>query len=74
LVQVHDMVGRVIRQLGRGSWAGLSTWEAEIVRQVVQELDGVPDFAARIVDQLLRDVERGQSGEVMVSREVQTGE
>jgi hypothetical protein len=74
LVQVHDMVGRVIRQLGRGSWAGLSIWEAEIVRQVVQELDGVPDFAARIVDQLLRDVERGQSGEVMVSREVQTGE
>ena len=65
-VEVQTMARMILRQLGRDriSWDGLNSREAGIMRQLVQEVDGVPDFVARIVDQLLEDVEkRGQRKE-----------
>ena len=65
VVTVQDLGARVLQQLGgdRIVWSGLSDWEAEIVRQVVPQLEGVPRFVVRIIDQMMLELERKQQGE-----------
>jgi hypothetical protein len=55
VVHVQELAERVIRQMGRNTivWIGLTDWEAQIVRQLVPLVEGVPSFIARIVDQML---------------------
>ena len=60
--------------MDRGSWTELSSCEAGILRQVVQEVEGIPRLVARIVDQLLEDVETRSKVKEIVSRGVQTVE
>ena len=52
------MATRVLKHLGRGDlqWVGMEEWEAEVVRQVVGEVAGVPTFVARILEQTLGEV------------------
>ena len=70
--QVQQIARSILKQLDRGSWTELSSCEAGIVRQVVQEVEGIPRLVARIVDQLLEDVETRSKVKEIVSRGVQT--
>ena len=72
--QVQQIARSILKQLDRGSWTELSSYEAGIVRQVVQEVEGIPRLVARIVDQLLEDVETRSKVKEIVSRGVQTVE
>ena len=70
--EVQDLARRLLRELARADiyWVGMEAWEAEIMRQLVTEVSGVPRFVARILDQLLEEVARGK-GQDGVNREVQ---
>ena len=72
--QVNQIARSVLKQLDRGSWSELASCEAGILRQVVQEVEGIPRLVARIVDQLLEDVETRSKVKEIVSRGVQTVE
>ena len=57
-VMVGGLATKVLKHLGRGDlqWVGMEDWEAEVVRQVVGEVAGVPTFVARILGQTLGEV------------------
>ena len=70
--QMQDLARRLLRELARADiyWVGMEAWEAEIMRQLVTEVSGVPRFVARILDQLLEEVARGK-GHDGINREMQ---
>ena len=70
--EVHQIARSILKQLDRGSWTELSSCEAGILRQVVQDVEGVPRLVARIVDQLLEDVETRSEVKEIMSRGVLT--
>ena len=55
---MQEMASGVLRQLGRVSinWLEVSEWEAGILRRLIREVDGVPPFVARMVDQFLDNI------------------
>ena len=62
------MAGRVLDHLGRPTinWTELSDWEAEVFRQLVREVEGVPAFLARLLETILSEtVERSRNNEIM---------
>ena len=56
--RVVELASKVLKHLGRGDlqWVGMEEWEAEVVRQVVGSVAGVPTFVARILGQTLGEV------------------
>jgi hypothetical protein len=69
----HQLAARLLKQLGREAitWAGLADWEAAVLRGLVRQVNGVPAFVARIVDQLLADTGSRRPPEV-AARGMQT--
>ena len=62
LVEGKEVVGRVdkmakvvLRELSRPgiNWSNLSHWEVQVVRRITEELEGVPNFIARLISQLV---------------------
>ena len=55
---IQEMASGVLRHLGRVSvdWLEVSEWEAGILRRLIREVDGVPPFVARMVDQFLDNI------------------
>ena len=56
---IQGMARTILKQMGRSSidWMGMKKWEVRSVRVVMREVEGVPEFVTRIVDQLLERVE-----------------
>ena len=52
---MQEMASGVLKQLGRVSidWLEVSEWEAGLLRRLMKEVEGVPAFLARMVDQFL---------------------
>ena len=55
---MQEMASGVLRQLGRVSinWLEVSEWEAGLLRRLIKEVEGVPAFLARMVDQFLGNI------------------
>ena len=60
---IQEMARTILKQMGRSTinWMGMKNWEVRSVRVVMREVEGVPEFVTRIVDQLLGRVEEDQS-------------
>ena len=55
-VERVDKVAKVVLQeLSRPdiNWSSLDSWEVEVVRRMPEEIEGVPNFLARLINQLL---------------------
>ena len=55
-VERVDKVAKVVLQeLSRPdiNWSSLDSWEVEVVRRMTEEIEGVPNFMARLINQLL---------------------
>ena len=50
-----EMASGVLRHLGRSTidWSQLASWEAEFLRDLIKEVEGMPDFGVRMIDQFL---------------------
>ena len=65
------MAGSVLKHLARPSinWDELSDWEAKVLRVIIRDVEGIPVFVFRIVDQILsktiRDSEAIRNGQQM---------
>ena len=60
---MQEMARTILKQMGRSTidWIGMREWEVRSVRMVMKEVEGVPVFVTRIVDQLLGRLEDEQS-------------
>ena len=52
---MQEMASGVLKQLGRVSidWMEVTEWEAELLRRLINEVEGVPAFVAKMLDQFL---------------------
>ena len=52
---MQEMASGVLKHLGRVTidWIEIVPWEADMLRQLVREVEGVPTFLVRMVDQVL---------------------
>ena len=52
---MQEMASGVLKQLGRVSidWVEVTEWEAELLRKLINEVEGVPAFVAKMLDQFL---------------------
>ena len=68
---VKGMASSVLKHLGRPTinWDELCDWEAKVLRQIIRDVEGVPNFVVRMVDQILtktiRDSEANRNGQQM---------
>ena len=55
---MQEMASGVLKQLGRVSidWLEVSEWEAGLLKRVIKEVEGVPGFVARMLDQFLDNI------------------
>ena len=55
---MQEMASGVLKQLGRVSidWLEVSEWEAGLLKRLIKEVEGVPAFLARMVDQFLGNI------------------
>ena len=53
---MQEMAKTILKQMGRSSidWMEMKEWEIKVVRLLIKEVEGVPGFVARMVDQLLK--------------------
>ena len=53
---MQGMARSILKQIGRSTidWREMKGWEVEVVRQLIKEVEGIPGFVARMVDQLLK--------------------
>ena len=60
---MQEMASSVLRQLGRVSidWLEMSEWEAGLLRRLISQVEGVPPFLARMVDQFLVNIVNNSS-------------
>ena len=60
---MQKMASGVLRQLSRVSinWLDVREWEAGLLRRLIREVEGVPAFMARMVDQFLRNIVNNSS-------------
>ena len=64
LVAGKEVVGRVdkmakvvLQELSRPdiNWSNLSPWEVQVVMRMTKELEGVPNFMARLISQVTKN-------------------
>ena len=55
---MQEMASGVLKQLGRVSidWLKVSEWEAGLLKRLIKEVEGVPGFVARMLDQFLDNI------------------
>ena len=60
---MQKMASGVLRQLSRVSinWLEVRKWEAGLLRRLTREVEGVPFFLARMVDQFLENIMNNRS-------------
>ena len=60
---MQKMASGVLRQLSRVSinWLEVREWEAGLLRRLIREVEGVPAFMARMLDQFLRNIVNNSS-------------
>ena len=60
---MQKMASGVLRQLSQVSinWLEVREWEAGLLRRLIREVEGVPAFMARMVDQFLRNIVNNSS-------------
>ena len=60
---MQEMASGVLKQLGRVSidWLEVSEWEAGLLRRLIKEVEGVPAFVAKMLDQFLVNVVNNNS-------------
>ena len=53
--RVDKLAKVVLQELSRPdiNWSSLDSWELEVVRRMPEEIEGVPHFIARLINQLL---------------------
>ena len=73
--RVEKMAKVVFQELARPDidWSTLDTWEAEAVKEISQELGGVPTFMARVINQLVGRVSKKRRLDVGVQTEEDRG-
>ena len=52
---MQEMASGALKHLGRVTidWVEIVAWEADMLRQLVREVEGIPTFVVRMTDQLL---------------------
>lgn len=57
---MQEMASGVLKQLGRVSidWLEVSEWEAGLLRRLIKEVEGVPAFVAKMLDQFLDNIDK----------------
>jgi len=52
---MQDIASGALKHLGRATidWMEIVPWEAEMLRQLVREVEGIPAFLVRMLDQIL---------------------
>ena len=55
---MQQMAGDVMKQLGKSDidWLQMSPWEANLVRLLVKQVEGVPAFVSKMMDQFLNNI------------------
>ena len=55
---MQQMAGDVMKQLGKidFDWLQMSPWEANLVRLLVKQVEGVPAFVSKMMDQFLNNI------------------
>ena len=78
LVEGKEVVGRVdkmakvvLQELSRPdiNWSNLSPREVQVVRRMTEELEGVPNFMARLISQLVGGMVKKKGVDVGVQTE-----
>ena len=66
--RVDKMAKVMLQELSRPdiNWSSLDSWEVEVVRRMPEEIEGVPNFMARLINQLLGRVVRKKRVDVGV--------
>ena len=67
-----DMMAKVVLQeLSRPdiNWPNLSPWEVQVMRRLTEELEGVPNFMARLISQLVGKLVKKKGVDVEVQTE-----
>ena len=67
------MTRTILGQMDQSSidWGDMKEWVVKVVRMSIREVEGVPGFVARMVDQLSSGMEEGQGGMRNVTKVVQ---
>ena len=55
---MQEMARNILKQMGRFtiSWLDLQEWEVIVMKSIMREVEGIPEFVQRMVDQLLNSV------------------
>jgi len=59
-VVMQEMASTVLKHLGRSTinWEELSDWEMKVLRKIIGDVEGVPSFVVRMVDQMITTIIR----------------
>ena len=72
---LHETASGVLKHLGRATidWSDFSSWEAEFLRSLIREVEGMPEFALRMIDQFLSKFDtRSKSSSAPTSNNTQS--
>ena len=52
---MQEMASTILKQMGRSTinWEEMKEWEVDVVRNLMKEVESIPGFVARMVEQLL---------------------
>ena len=55
---MQEIASAVLKQLGRGTidWHELTSWEANLLKMLILEVEGVPGFIASFMEQILTHI------------------
>jgi len=56
---MQELASGVLKQLGRGSidWKNLTPWEANLLKMIILEVEGVPGFIVKFMEQMLTNIQ-----------------
>jgi len=69
---MQEIASGVLKQLGRGTinWQDLTPWEADFMKMLIVEVEGVPGFIARFMEQVLTQI--GSQGQTATNNRTQS--
>ena len=61
---MQEMARNILKQMGRPTinWLDMKEWEVNAMKNLLKEVDGIPGFVGRLVDQLLDMVKNRTTG------------
>ena len=71
---LHEIATGVLKHMGRPTidWSDYSSWEAEFLRSLIREVEGMPEFAVRMIDQFLAKFDTRTRSQPSVANNTQT--